>query len=162
MRFPDSYVIAVDLDNTLAEYDHWRGQDHIGKLIEPTRYLLQQLRIYGWKIILFTCRTNGMNGETPAEQEGIIKFLESWMNDNEVPFDYIARKEDGKVFAHVYLDDRAVRWLVKQNADWGYKSAMLTMSELLFMHDKASWRRDQSNPVHDRLRTKGGQLYASR
>lgn len=48
--------ICVDLDGTLAEYDHWRGIEHIG---EPIMEMVD--RVKGWladghKVKLFTAR----------------------------------------------------------------------------------------------------------
>jgi hypothetical protein len=48
--------IGVDLDGTLAHYDHWRGHDHIG---EPIPAMLD--RVLGWlaegiEVKIFTAR----------------------------------------------------------------------------------------------------------
>ena len=48
--------IAVDLDGTLAFYDHWRGPEHIG---EPVPAMVE--RVKGWiteghEVVIFTAR----------------------------------------------------------------------------------------------------------
>lgn len=48
--------IGVDLDGTLAEYDEFRGNDHVGKPIEP---MVRQVRMWlqeGRDVRIFTAR----------------------------------------------------------------------------------------------------------
>lgn len=64
-----SGTIAVDLDATLAKYDHWRGIDHIG---DPIPAMLQ--RVISWlnqgtKVVIFTARAS-----TPEA----IPFIQQW------------------------------------------------------------------------------------
>lgn len=103
-------VISVDLDGTLAKYTHWVGHDHIGDPIGNTVILLKILREKGWKIVISTCRNNGMNGESDQLLEAIYYRIMDWLELNDIPYDEIATRSMGKPFAHVYLDDRAYRW----------------------------------------------------
>lgn len=48
--------IGVDLDGTLAEYDHWRGADHIGAPIQPMVEKVKEFIEKGWTVKIFTAR----------------------------------------------------------------------------------------------------------
>lgn len=50
--------IGVDLDGTLAHYDGWKGEDHIG---EPVPLMLTRVKRWvanGWRIKIFTARVS--------------------------------------------------------------------------------------------------------
>lgn len=48
--------IGVDLDGTLAEYDVWRGIQHIGEPIEPMRQRVLKWLEEGRHVRIFTAR----------------------------------------------------------------------------------------------------------
>jgi hypothetical protein len=91
---------AFDFDGVIAEYDGFKGHEHVGK---PTTEVVDAMRILkgqGHKIVIYSTR-----GE---------KRLRQYCIDNQVPFDYINKNPDlegenpGKPTAYVYVDDRAV------------------------------------------------------
>jgi hypothetical protein len=97
--------IGVDLDGTLAEYDHWRGEEHIGKPVElmvnRVKYWLNQ----GIEVRIFTARVSG-------ERQGIhpgrtTELIENWCEEHlgiKLPVTCI------KDFGMVELwDDRAIQ-----------------------------------------------------
>jgi hypothetical protein len=94
-------TVAVDLDGTLAEYDGWQGEDHIGAPRPGAREAMQQLRNAGCRIVVFTCRGN-------------VPVVKQWLDAHDIPYDYVNVNPDqvpgtsGKVQADVYIDDRAV------------------------------------------------------
>ena len=51
--------LAVDLDGTLAVYDGWKGEDHIGDLVLPIAEKIEQRVNDGWKVAIFTARVSG-------------------------------------------------------------------------------------------------------
>lgn len=66
--------IGVDLDGTLAEYDHWRGADHIGKPIPA-----MARRVAGWlsegrEVRILTARVSG----TPEERAAALRPIQIW------------------------------------------------------------------------------------
>lgn len=67
----DNGYIAFDLDGTLAEYDHWRGIEHIGAPISPMISHLQQYLKNGHEVRIFTARVSDHNPET-------IQIIERW------------------------------------------------------------------------------------
>lgn len=48
--------IGVDLDGTLAEYDEWRGVEHIGKPIAPMVERVKRWLAEGKDVRIFTAR----------------------------------------------------------------------------------------------------------
>ena len=48
--------IGVDLDGTLAEYDHYRGDEHVGAPVEPMVRLVRKWLRDGRDVRLFTAR----------------------------------------------------------------------------------------------------------
>lgn len=109
MKKKDSYVIAVDFDGTLCEYDFPRigeQKQHHKELLD----LLISMRVKGHKLILWTCR--GDNEEYPCLSEAV-----EWCKNQGLEFDAIneniagTKKLSGpspKVVADYYLDDKAL------------------------------------------------------
>lgn len=48
--------IGVDFDGTLATYDHYRGDDHVGNPVEPMVRLVRKFLHDGVEVRLFTAR----------------------------------------------------------------------------------------------------------
>ncbi len=48
--------VGVDFDGTLATYDHYRGDDHVGDPVEPMVRLVRKLLHEGTEVRLFTAR----------------------------------------------------------------------------------------------------------
>ena len=106
-------TIAVDLDGTLAFYHGWNGINDIGEPIQSCIDLLKALKNDGWRIVINTCRLNGLRSDTNYELG--YKSLVNWLTKHDVPYDKIATQLDGKILANVYLDDRGINW--KKNMD---------------------------------------------
>lgn len=73
--------LAVDLDGTLAKYDGWKGEDHIGELIEPMAEKIMQRHNEGWRIAIFTARVSSLNDEENSVAE---KVIWNWLNSNKM------------------------------------------------------------------------------
>ena len=85
--------IGVDLDGTLAHYDHYRGLDHVGDPIEP---MVKRVRTWlreGREVRLFTARQTH-----PA--------IKRWMKEHLGEILPITRTKDR--FMQMMVDDRAV------------------------------------------------------
>ena len=86
-------VLAIDYDGTIVLES--------GKLIDGIKEQLEALRAIGWKIIVWTVRD---------DNEGVAKHL----TELGVPFDHInenpynPQRESRKIYADVYLDNRAI------------------------------------------------------
>ena len=91
-------ALAVDFDGVIADYDGWQGTGVLGQPRKDVLNALNQLRLEGWKIIVYTTR-----GEDEIKQ---------YLIENCVPFDEINHNSSytnggQKPVATVYWDDRA-------------------------------------------------------
>jgi len=101
---PDSHLmptLAVDFDGTIAHYKGWAGRGVFLPPLPGAADALRALKEQGWNIVVFTCRTE--------EDE-----LRAYLVAHGIPFDAInvgldpSMECSGKVYADIYLDDRAV------------------------------------------------------
>lgn len=94
------FTVAIDLDNTLASYQQWHGEDMIGNPLEGAVEAVHTMHGWGWKLVVFSVR------ESPHGQ------VQEWLAKHfpEIPIDYSHRKP----IAHVYVDDRGLRFY----GDW--------------------------------------------
>lgn len=69
--------IGVDLDGTLAYYDHWRGVSHIGEPIAPMVDRVKQWIKQGKVVKIFTARVSD-----PAFN---VQVIHRWLQDQGIP-----------------------------------------------------------------------------
>lgn len=71
--------IGVDLDGTLAYYDHWRGPDHIG---EPVPEMLERVLAWlaaGKDVRIFTARVSSTGTEERDAQAAVARLaIRAW------------------------------------------------------------------------------------
>jgi len=98
----ESKYVAVDLDGMLAEFDEWKGLDHIGEPKDRVKMHMNTLKDLNLKIIIYTCRA----------KKG-YKHIRNWLEKHNIPYDYINRNPEqpdtagkSKIFSHYYIDDR--------------------------------------------------------
>jgi hypothetical protein len=79
--------IGVDLDGTLALYDHWRGIEHIGDPIPVMLERVKQWLAEGKDVRIFTARVDGgevavsmgdKNGEAHREVDKVRAVIEAY------------------------------------------------------------------------------------
>lgn len=95
-------ILAVDFDGTIVE-NQFPG---IGKPDQVIAWVVRTYKEMGWKIILWTCRTDEMLQDAVdfcKEQLG-IEF--DAVNDNLPEVQQYFGGNTRKVFANLYLDDR--------------------------------------------------------
>jgi hypothetical protein len=90
-------IIAVDLDGTLAYYDKWRGETHIGKPIPKMLERVKNTLAEGKMVKIFTARAN-----KPKSVEAIKKWCIKYIGQ-ELPITNIKEPRMGE-----FWDDRAV------------------------------------------------------
>lgn len=98
---------GVDLDGTLAHYDHWRGPSHIGEPIAPMLARVKQWIAEGKEVRIFTARAFTSTHDKRRQQE-VREFKEAmyaWLQQHGLPRLRITCVKD---FQMVRLyDDRA-------------------------------------------------------
>lgn len=74
----DKGWIAVDLDGTLAQYDGWKGVEHIG---DPVPVMLGRVRSWladGKEVRIFTARVSGPEADAEKARLIIVAWLGRW------------------------------------------------------------------------------------
>ena len=95
-------IIAVDLDGTLAQYDGWKGIEHIGPVIPEVANAMERAQKEGAEVHLFTSRVS--DPEDAAEAHQIIS---KWAEANHFNFASITAVKH-KFFTE-FWDDRAIQ-----------------------------------------------------
>ena len=97
-------MIAVDLDGTLAEYNGWKGLDHIG---DPVPLMLTRVRQWiseGKTVVIFTSRVTHNSGEDTSKA---FEYIYQWLEKHGLGgLDVTGLKR--KEFIE-FWDDRAIR-----------------------------------------------------
>lgn len=71
--------IAVDLDGTLAFYDEWVGEDHIGDPVPAMVDKVKALLDKGKRVKILTARVCPENGK---DVEAIRKLIQDWCKEH--------------------------------------------------------------------------------
>jgi hypothetical protein len=79
--------IGVDLDGTLAQYDVWRGEEHIGEPVPAMADRVRQWIADGQEVRIFTARVDGGVGskamglpsaEILQDVERMVRIIQDW------------------------------------------------------------------------------------
>lgn len=101
-------TICIDFDGVIADYSQgWQGPDIFGAPMPGAAEALQHLHQNGWKVIIFTTRSNTHGLRSYLERNGI------WYDEINENSDQPDGSNPGKPVADCYVDDRAVRFI-----DW--------------------------------------------
>jgi hypothetical protein len=71
----DTEWIGVDLDGTLARYDGWKGESHVG---EPIPAMVDRVKLWlseGREVRIFTARAHAMSAAT-------LKAINAWCGEH--------------------------------------------------------------------------------
>jgi hypothetical protein len=106
-------TICVDFDLTLCDSTY----PDLGPPKEGAIEAMRELKCMGFYIIVSSCRSCSWNwdvyyGKTPhipAVDRPVWQAMVGWLDEHEVPYDLVDDGTKGKVSAHYYLDDKAVR-----------------------------------------------------
>lgn len=94
-RKHNGLIVAYDYDNTVFDY-HNKGYN-FDKVIK----LLRECKAMGCTLIVYTC-----------SKEERYEEIKKYLNDNDIPFDYINENSPnidfayGKLYYNIFLDDR--------------------------------------------------------
>ena len=104
--------IGVDLDGTLAEYDGWHGENHIGKPVPLMVERVKQWIAEGKDVRIFTARAYspvevGLFHNEPMTKREAIKVIEKWCKEHiGVVLPIVCTKDYGMI---ELWDDRCVQ-----------------------------------------------------
>jgi len=98
--------IGVDLDGTLAEYDGWRGPEHIG---DPVPVMVERVKRWledgQYAVKIMTARISNVGAGTKLVE--VIIMIQDWLEDAGLPRLEVTCTKD---FGMVELwDDRCVQ-----------------------------------------------------
>ena len=126
-------IVAVDFDGTIVKEDIKKFFDsdgfHVGEVIDGVIPFLKYLREEGHTIVIFTAR---MNPENKRALHVSKSWLEKQLIDRGIPFDEVYTSP-GKPYAHVFIDDRALRF----QGDW-----LVTWGEFIELEKKLEKNKD--------------------
>jgi hypothetical protein len=112
--------IGVDLDGTLAHYDGWRGELHVGAAIQPMLDRVKRWLADGkYDVRIFTARVSD-----PEEAVSVTARIHEWCEENGLPKLIVTNVKD---YAMVELwDDRAVQVIANTGEPVGESTRGLT------------------------------------
>ena len=99
--------VCLDLDGVLAQYDKWKGVDHIGDPIPGALEFSKQLAKI-CEIVIFTsrCAQDVLEGSRITPGQLKVKVIE-WLEKHKFPFTDVYTGQ-GKPRAAAFIDDRGV------------------------------------------------------
>ncbi|MBI3261489.1 hypothetical protein HYZ64_03935 [Candidatus Berkelbacteria bacterium] len=100
------HTFAFDFDGLIAQYDGFKGTDHIGEPIKEVVEAIKVLKNQGHKIIVYSTRDS--------------KQLQQYCKKYQIPIDYFNENPEvksggNKPVPYAYVDDRTVLYK-NQNA----------------------------------------------
>jgi histidinol phosphatase-like enzyme len=124
-------IVAIDFDGVLHRYSEgWKDGQIYDQPVEGSREALQAMKDMGWKIYIFSTRSNKLyhKDHEKAQDQAMKAFLE----EHGIPYDRIWNF--GKPLADLYIDDRALTF----RGDW--------KSTLEEAQNFNPWNRPPKNP----------------
>jgi len=104
--------IAIDLDGVILNFNWaaWERNDmnYFGAPMKGAIEALKELKRRGYRLIIFTCRTNPvLNNRYPLEE--LYKKVKKILRKHKIPHDEIWIGA-GKPLADYYIDDSAIKF----------------------------------------------------
>ena len=103
----DKRIIAVDLDGTLAQYDGWKGIDHIGDVIPSVKAALIDAQREGAEVWIHTARVSDPDDAYEASQA-----IGKWLPETSIDVKGVTAIKM-KYFTE-FWDDRAIQVIKNQ------------------------------------------------
>lgn len=98
-------TICVDLDGVVAQYDGWKGVDHIGEPIPGAVEFTVALAHFA-DVVIFTTRCNPEVNK-PEAAHLLVNRVRDWLDKHSITYHHIYSGV-GKPIASAYVDDRSV------------------------------------------------------
>lgn len=102
---------VVDFDNTISGYDKWRGDDVFGPIVPYAKEALDELREWGWRVVVFTTR-----GNTPVVRKWLDANGLHWCELNSTKHNPPGTSH--KPIGKVYFDDRDAHCVGEKPYNW--------------------------------------------
>jgi hypothetical protein len=99
-------TVAVDLDGVLAQYNGWKGIEHIGDPIEGAKEFIETL-LENFVVLIHTTRCSQTSNQGYTEFE-LYQYIQNWLDKHKFPHGIEIWTREGKPIATAYVDDRAV------------------------------------------------------
>jgi hypothetical protein len=122
----------------LAQYDHWRGLDHIGAPLAGAVEFTRRLKSLGLNVVIHTTRVNP-DPQTSGRGdscEALRRRVQAWLDEHGFACDDIFTGQ-GKPLACAYVDDRAVPCRPQFWGPHEYEDACEGVSRLMKMQSAA-------------------------
>lgn len=120
-------TVCIDLDATLADYDKWRGVEHIGDPIPGAQAFVNAVTEFA-HVVIFTTRTS--KGVNPGYGLGALRqHVQDWLTTHGFPEVEIWCGQ-GKPIASAYVDDRAVICRPTKDDQYDYDRALAEIRAL--------------------------------
>lgn len=110
---------GVDLDGTLAEYDGWKGEGHVGKAIPKMLDRVKKWIDDGIRIVIFTAR---------AQDPEKIPDIKEWLKNNGLEGLEITNIKTHDI-SRIY-DDRAIQVRRNEGSLIGDESLMIEWTDI--------------------------------
>jgi len=124
-------TVAIDFDGVLHRYSEgWKDGQIYDEPVEGSREALQAMKDMGWKIYIFSTRSNKLYHKDQEKAQD--QAMKTWLEHHEIPYDRLWNF--GKPMADVYIDDRALTF----RGDW-----KATLHEA---QNFSPWNRPPKNP----------------
>jgi len=125
-------VIAVDLDKTIATYDHWKDIYQFGDPLPGAKEFLEELHKFG-DIVIHTCRCSPNVVSKNTAPWLLSKIVSDWMETHGLVYDEIWF-DNGKPNADVFIDDKGFR--VPENpTPENYNETLKSLKEIFGIED---------------------------
>lgn len=147
-------IIAIDFDGTI----NVNGEDTYpvcGELRPYAKSVINFMHDLGIKIVIWTSRDVAYNQEEKKMYDHMSPMID-WLDKNEVHYDAINKSiqfapyayNGRKVYAHMYVDDRAFGWY---GSDDGNDCIMLDLLEV-FLHEVCGFSRPLAMQARNMVR----------
>ncbi|MFM7910893.1 MAG: hypothetical protein ACKO9W_01840, partial [Bacteroidota bacterium] len=124
-------TVAIDFDGVLHQYSEgWKDGQIYDEPVEGSRQALQAMKDMGWKIYIFSTRSNKLYHKDQEKAQD--QAMKTWLEHQEIPYDRLWNF--GKPMADVYIDDRALTF----RGDW--------KAPLQEAQNFSPWNRPPKNP----------------
>ena len=124
-------TVAIDFDGVLHRYSEgWKDGQIYDDPVEGSREALQAMKDLGWKIYIFSTRSNKLYHKDQEKAQD--QAMKTWLEHHGIPYDRIWNF--GKPMADVYIDDRALTF----RGDW--------KATLQDAQNFSPWNRPPKNP----------------